>query len=386
MSANPALHLDELHQRNRELTILNTIAQALNGTLVLEDALQTTLAHVTDLFGLETGWIWLLREDTGENYLAAAQNLPPGLANHPERMTGGCYCLSTYREGDLQGAANVNVVQCSRLEWLHEGTNGLAFHASVPLNAHGKKLGLLNLASRDWRELSAENLRILYTVGDLLGIAVERVRLFQQSAALGAMRERNRLAREIHDTLAQGLAGVALQLESAETLLELEAEPERVRQAVHKALTLTRTNLEEARRSVWDLRAAPLEGSTFSEAIRALLPGLEAEVAFVVEGEERPLPSRIETGLFRIAQEAINNIRQHARAAHVAIRLQYQPEQLDLHIDDDGVGFDPAQLPADRFGLRGLIERAHLLGGTLDVQSCPGSGARLHVTLPLSSK
>lgn len=386
MTAETAVPPDELQQRNRELTILNTIAQALNGTLVLEDALQTTLAHVTDLFGLETGWIWLLREDTGENFLAAAQNLPPGLANHPERMTGGCYCLSTYREGDLQGAANVNVVQCSRLEWLHEGTNGLAFHASVPLNAHGKKLGLLNLASRDWRELSAENLRILYTVGDLLGIAVERVRLFQQSATLGAMRERNRLAREIHDTLAQGLAGVALQLESAETLLELEAEPERVRQAIGKALALTRTNLEEARRSVLDLRAAPLEGRTFSAAIRALAEGLAAEVAYEVVGAERPLPSRIETGLYRIAQEAINNVRQHAQATHVAIRLAYGPETIDLVIEDDGVGFDPDALPADRFGLRGLNERVHLLGGALDMQSCPGSGARLHVTLPLAPK
>ncbi|MCB8983387.1 MAG: GAF domain-containing sensor histidine kinase [Ardenticatenaceae bacterium] len=386
MPAETAVLPDELQQRNRELTILNTIAQALNGTLVLEDALQTTLAHVTDLFGLETGWIWLLREDTGKNYLAAAQNLPPGLANHPERMTGSCYCLSTYREGDLQGAANVNVVQCSRLEWLHEGTNGLAFHASVPLNAHGKKLGLLNLASRDWRELSAENLRMLYTVGDLLGIAVERVRLFQQSAALGAMRERNRLAREIHDTLAQGLAAVALHLESAETLLELDAGPERVRQAVSKALSLTRTNLEEARRSVLDLRAAPLEGSTFSEALRALIDGLDAKVVYEVVGEERPLPSRIETGLYRIAQEAINNVRQHALAANVTIQLIYEPEKIALVVDDDGVGFDPEHLPAERFGLRGLTERVHLLGGALDVQSCPGSGARLHVSLPLTPK
>lgn len=386
MTPEPSINPDELHQRNRELTILNTIAQALNGTLVLEEALQTTLAHVTDLFGLETGWIWLLHEDTDQNYLAAAQNLPPGLAHHPERMTGGCYCLSTYREGDLQSAANVNVVQCSRLEWLHEGTNGLAFHASVPLNAHGKKLGLLNLASRDWRELSAENLRILYTVGNLLGIAVERVRLFQRSASLGAAQERNRLAREIHDTLAQGLAGVALHLESAETLLELSAEPERVRQAINKALALTRTNLEEARRSVLDLRAAPLEGSTLVEAIRALLAGLAAEVNFVVEGEERPLPSRIETGLYRIAQEAINNIRQHAHARWVTVRLTYEPDRAALLVDDDGVGFDPNQLPADRFGLRGLNERVHLLGGALDMQSCPGSGARLRVTLPLIGK
>src|SRR5439155_15072077 len=134
----------------------------------------------------------------------------------PRRMTGSCYCLDTYRKGDLQGAANVNVVACSRLEALVDGTNGLAYHASVPLYAHGKRVGVLNVASPDWRELSAEELRILYTVGDLLSIAVERARLFAKSTQLGAAEERNRLAREIHDTLAQGLSAISLQLETAD--------------------------------------------------------------------------------------------------------------------------------------------------------------------------
>lgn len=130
-----------------------------------------------------------------------------------------------------------------------DGTDGLRYHASFPLYAHGKELGVLNVASPDWRELSPEDLRLLYSVGDLLSIAVERARLFACSAHLGAVEERNRLAREIQDTLAQGLSAIALNLETADALLEGEADPERVGRAVRQALALTRASLDEARRS-----------------------------------------------------------------------------------------------------------------------------------------
>src|SRR5437879_10115344 len=104
-----------LQRRNRELSILNSIAAALNRSVDLDEALRAALAQAADLLGLHTGWIWLLHEETGESYLAAAQNLPPGLADNPRRMEGSCYCLDSYRAGDLSGAANVNVVACSRL-------------------------------------------------------------------------------------------------------------------------------------------------------------------------------------------------------------------------------------------------------------------------------
>ena len=113
-------------------------------------------------------------------------------------MTGSCYCLDTFRQGDLNGAANVNVVTCSRLKWLAgEGSAGLRFHASVPLYAHGRRLGVMNVASVEWRQLSAEDLRVLHTVGDMLGIAIERAQLYARGASKPAMvEERNRLARE----------------------------------------------------------------------------------------------------------------------------------------------------------------------------------------------
>ncbi len=228
----------DLERRNRELSVLNGIARELNRSVDPDQALRFVLSQVAELLGLRTGWVWLMDEDSPEPYLAAAKDLPPALADDPRRMDGSgyCYCLDTYKRGDLEGAANVNVLTCSRLSGLVDGTGGLRYHASIPLYAGEKKLGVMNVASPEWRGLSPEDLQLLYTIGDLLAIAVERARLFDRSARLGAVEERNRLAREIHDTLAQGLTATGLQLESAEALLEAGSDTERARAALSRAL------------------------------------------------------------------------------------------------------------------------------------------------------
>ena len=382
---------DKLKRRNRELSILNAIAQALNREVDLAQSLRAALAQVADLLDLQTGWIWLVREETGGSYLAASQNLPPALVDAPRRMEGSCYCLDTYRAGDLEGAANVNVVTCSRLNGLVDGTDGLRYHASIPLYAHGKKLGVLNVASADWRELSPDDLRLLYTVGDMVSIAIERARLFAQSAQLGAAEERNRLAREIHDTLAQGLTAITLQLETTDALLETETDSQRARQTVQQALALARANLEEARRSVLDLRAAPLEGHTLAEALAALAAQPEwternLQVRFKAFGESRWLPVRVEASLYRIAQEAVANVALHADASQVRLDLEVRPDRVQLVIQDDGRGFDPGRIPKGRYGLIGLNERVKLLNGKLRLQSSSGAGTRIEVVIPLESK
>jgi len=377
-------HAEKLERRNAELSIINSMAQALNRSVDLEQTLRTILAQVAELLDLQTGWVWLLREDDGRSYLAAAQNLPPALAHHPHKMEGSCYCLDTYRDDDLAGAANVNVVTCSRLKNLVDGTDGLRYHASIPLYAHGKKLGVLNVASTDWRQLSPDDLQLLYTIGDMLGIAVERARLFERSAQVGAVEERNRLAREIHDTLAQGLTAVSLQLESADALLETEADPARIRRMVQQALALTRANLEEARRSVLDLRAAPLADRTLVEALVLLADASPVPVNFLVTGGNQPLPPRVETGLYRIAQEAINNACQHAQASEITVKLVATPQVVTLTVSDDGRGFDLDDVAQSRFGLVGLNERVKLLNGRFHIESTPGQGTKLEAELPLA--
>lgn len=378
---------EKLRRRNRELTILNAIAEELNRSVDLDQALRSGLAQVAELLDLHTGWIWLLEEESADSYLAASQNLPPALANNPHLMEGSCYCLDTYRAGDLDGAANVNVVTCSRLRGLVDGTDGLRYHASIPLYAHGRELGVLNVASTDWRQLTPDDLRLLYTIGDLLSISIERARLYAHSEQLGALQERNRLAREIHDTLAQGLAAITLHLDTAEAQMESGGNPKIARQSVSQALALARANLDEARRSVLDLRAATLEGRRLADALEALTDEVRGtakiEVAFHVTGRSYPLPLRIETGLYRIAQEAIANVVQHADAHEVALELVVTPEQVQLTISDDGHGFDPQNIPAGRYGLVGLNERAKLLGGNLRLESGMGMGTRVEVIVPM---
>ena len=380
---------ENLRRRNHELSVLNEIARELNRSVNLGEALGFTLSRVTDLLDLRTGWIWLLGEASPEPYLAAALNLPPALAENPSLMDGAgyCYCLDTYRKGDLGGAANVNVLTCSRLSGLVDGTDGLRYHASIPLYAGEKKLGVMNVASPGWRSLSPEDLQLLYTVGDLLSIAVERARLADRSARLGAAEERNRLAREIHDTLAQGLTAAALQLESADALMGAGSNPGRAHDSVLRALSLTKTNLEEARRSVLDLRAAPLEGQPLSEALKVLVgrwereTGIPARIRSVNGG--RPLPPRVEAALYRICQEALANVARHAGASRATVRLVATPQSVRLAVEDDGRGFDPSEVTPGRHGLIGMRERAELLGGTFEVESVPGKGTRVEASVPL---
>jgi two-component system NarL family sensor kinase len=369
-----------MERRNRELGILNEIAASLNASIDLHESIRAALSGVAELLGLRTGWVFLL-DDAGEPHLEATQNLPTGLAREPERMANGCYCLDTYRAGDLGGAANVNVVTCSRLKGLVSGRDGLRYHASIPLYARGRRLGIMNVASPDWRELSPGDLRLLHTIGDLLAIAVERARLYARSAEAGAAEERNRLAREIHDTLAQGLTGIALQIETAEALLDGGADGARIRDTLERALAQTRSSLDEARRSVQELRAAPLEGQSLAEAM-VDLGAADARVRVDVPAEARPLSARIELGIYRIAQEAVANALRHAHATDVRVTLRIAADSVRLTVQDDGAGFDPSAIERGRFGIVGMRERARLLGGSLHVESAPGGGTRIEADVP----
>jgi two-component system NarL family sensor kinase len=391
-----------LQRRSHELSILNDVARALNASVDLPTLLARALEKVAELLGLGTGWVLLFDETSGEPYLAAAQNLPPGLREDPKLMAGWCYCLESFCGGELDGATNVGVMGCSRLRKLalaRGKTAGLRYHASVPLEVYAgdappageglKRLGMLNVAGPEWRELDDDELNLLRTIGDLLGVGIERARLHARRLESAQTEERNRLAREIHDTIAQSLSAITFQLEAAEALLvrETEPEPERVRGSVTAALDLARKGLEEARRSVLDLRAAPLEGRTLAAALADLAAnsGGAPEVTFEAAAIQGSLPAAVEVGLYRIAQEALQNALHHATAARVLLRLETTPDGIRLIIEDDGQGFAVGDTAgSSRFGLVGMRERARLLGGTFQLESSPGAGTRVTVEVPLA--
>jgi two-component system, NarL family, sensor kinase len=374
----------------RELGIVAAVAEALNSTPDLREALTRTLALTTAALRLHTGWVWLRDPDSDRFYSAAVQDLPPYL-QEPVRMTGhSCWCLESFREGELT-PRNVDVMECSRLRAAvgpaAPATLGLRYHASLPLYFQDKPLGILNVAAPAWRKLTAEELELLGTIAYQVGLAVERARLADATARLARAEERTRLAREIHDTLAQGLTAIGLNLESA--LRHLERDPARARERLERALATTRVSLEEARRSVLDLRTAPLAGRPLAEALAALGRAFTAESGVRVQVHAAAtlvLPLRVEAELYRIAQEALANVRRHAHAHEVTIALDGDARSVRLAIRDDGQGFAVRGAGRERHGLVGMRERAKLLRGRLRVESRPGRGTTVRVVVPLAAE
>jgi two-component system NarL family sensor kinase len=379
--------------------LLNAVAEALHGSADIGEALARTLGLVAGLLGLRTGWVWLTDPETSQFYVAAAQRLPPYL-QEPVRMSGRwCLCTDQFSKGMLT-PTNVDMLECSRLHpAIHAQdrslTQGLRYHASIPLYFRERGLGIMNIAGPSWRALEPDELRLLSTIASQVGMAVERARLAEERARLVRAEERARIAREIHDTLAQGLTAIGLDIEGA--LRHLEESPERARDRLERALATTRTNLDEARRSVQDLRAAALAGRPLAEALAALGRAFSSETGIQVHVrvEDATMPLRVEAELYRIAQEALANIRQHARATTVEISLRSTPNSIYLTVIDDGAGLDdaaPASSPAEtddggaqtsgHHGLVGMRERARLLGGRIRVTSRAGHGTRVSVRVP----
>jgi signal transduction histidine kinase len=210
---------------------------------------------------------------------------------------------------------------------------------------------------------------------------LQQYRARAELAELATTRERNRIAREIHDGLGHYLTVVHMQLEAAQTVLAVD--PEKARGALTKAQELTREGLAEVRRSVAVLREPHVRDPPLIESIRKLasecsVQGIVTDVR--ASGTQRRLSPAIEATLFRTAQESLTNVRRHARASRLTIELAFTAAQsVRLLVEDDGVGADDI---GRGFGLRGLRERAELVGGTLSIRTARGRGFTLEMEVP----
>jgi two-component system, NarL family, sensor kinase len=371
---------------DRDVALFDALAGAL-AAADLEAALEAALREIVRALELAAGWIWLVDPETGRFYLAAAYELPPYL-REPVQMTGDpCWCMESFVDGDFD-SKDVDMISCSRLRrGRNEGgdalTLGLQSHASVLLRFGERRLGILNLCPPVGRRLGAPQLRLLSATGAQIGLAVERGRLAESGASAARAAERTRLAREIHDTLAQDLAAIALQLESALRDVAPES-PGAAR--MHIALDVARASMARARGSVMSLRADPLEGRSLAAALAALARRVSSESGLRVGFHQRGTPSiayEAETELYRIAAEALANARAHAGASRVDLELIGRDDgAVVLHVRDDGAGFDPSARDADRYGLIGMEERAGLAGATLHIASAPGAGTSVEAVVP----
>jgi signal transduction histidine kinase len=218
-------------------------------------------------------------------------------------------------------------------------------------------------------------------LADQAAVAIANAQLLSEAREAATLEERTRLARDIHDTLAQGLTGVVVQLGA--TQRALERAPEEAQAHLTVALRMARESLAEARRSVWNLRAPALERGDLSDALRALAArplGENLAVKFERRGEPWPLSTGVESTLLRVGQEALVNVAKHAQASEADVVLQYGPEGVQLRIRDNGLGMDRATVddlartpgPWGGFGLLGMRERVEALGGTLEISSDGG--------------
>lgn len=194
--------------------------------------------------------------------------------------------------------------------------------------------------------------------------------------------ERNRLAREIHDNLGHYLTVVNVQIEAAKVMMD--SEPERALEAMDKAQELAQKGLTSVRESVSSLRESPVSNRSLSEAIASLVQEIQSTgivTEFQVTGESQPLEHKVALALYRAAQEGLTNVSRHARASRVDVLLDYQPTEVRVQVEDNGVG--SAEI-AGGFGLLGIRERMQLLGGSLEVSTEVGKGFCLTAFVPIS--
>jgi signal transduction histidine kinase len=253
----------------------------------------------------------------------------------------------------------------------------------VPIVARGGIIGAFYLTDKVGADAFDErDQELIEMLAAHAAIAIENARLWERSRELSVVEERNRVARELHDSVTQNLFGVVLAAEAAATLLDRDPPEARVQLA--RVQELAQAGMEELRSLIFELRPAALADEGLAATLRKHLAVLRRvhhqDIALKVAGAPRPGGAN-DGDVFRIAQEAVHNAVRHAEADHIRVGLDGRNGHLVLTVDDDGVGFDPdeAAMRARRLGLTSMEERAKALGGVLTIDSRPGAGTKVRL-------
>ncbi|MEM9567538.1 MAG: GAF domain-containing sensor histidine kinase, partial [Cyanobacteria bacterium P01_E01_bin.34] len=281
------------------------------------------------------------------------------------------------------------------VEW--HSSRGHQSATCICMKIGDRPIGFIGFAFCARRILTSEQLEFIQALTNQATLAIHLTRLAEQARTNALTDERTRLAREIHDTLAQAFTGVSLQLEAVRGITSAKngsvPSPHDFSEAqtyIRRARDLARAGLSEARRSVRALRSEALETDILPDALRKALAQTQRDTGldthFQLEGDPVPLPDDLELNLLRIGQEAITNTLRHARATKLDLTLHFKGDRIQLRIVDDGQGFDPVQLSTQSgFGLLGIRERTNRFYGTFDLISTPGIGTAIEVTIPLNT-
>jgi PAS domain S-box-containing protein len=257
----------------------------------------------------------------------------------------------------------------------------------VPMLIAGQVEGVTGIRFSHKRAFRPEEVELAKALANQAMLALELTRLSAQNRQTATMAERNRVARDIHDTLAQGFTGVIIQLEAAQEAI-CRGRNSNICAHLERAGELARESLREARRSVQALRPRALEGNPLAAALTELVAnmssGTAVEAKLTVGGEARELPPEWENNLLRIGQEVLTNALRHAHPTEFHARLLFDPDEISLHLRDNGRGFDPAE-SHEGFGLHGIRERTESMGGKFTIVSAKGQGTSISIVLPIGA-
>ena len=370
---------DEVARRNEQLTVLNALARTAVSTLNMERMLTAVTSQIQLGFGYWHVEMYLIDEERHELALAAQA----GKINHPsgyrqpldEGLLGRATASGkTARVDDV--TTNPGFVRYAMQETHSE--------LCVPIVLSGRVLALLNLESRRIGAFTDEDVAVLETAADVLASPIENARLYQRAQEAAVLEERSRIARDLHDSISQQLFSMTLTAQAARA--QMEKNPARAAAQLERLQETANAALKEMRTLIFQLRPPALNEQGLIAALQQHVNGLSHREGLTIDlsirGEERNARG-VEQAIYRIAQEALNNIVRHAGACQVVIELDAQPCEVRLRIADDGRGFDLTQPISGRhLGLTSMRERATELRGSLDIHSAPGQGTEIVVIVP----
>jgi len=369
----------ELRRRLAESESFNRVLVSLLQKTVLEQVLDIVCTEAQSLIGATGSAVLLL---TDQAWLEVKHRLGKPLAAVEPVPVNGSLAGQVVRQGApvlLNDPALLEQAQ------VYQWPTDLSALLAVPLHVNGGVIGVLDVVNKAGG-FTEEDVPVMSLFANQAAMAIEHARLQQQAEQLAVLAERQRLARELHDSVTQSLYSVTLYADAA--ALALAAGKSDVTASyLHDLQETAQEGMRDMRLLIFQLHPPVLEAEGLVAALQARLAAVEGragvQIEFRVEGERR-LPIAIETELYWIAQEALNNVRKHAAARHVTVHLHFSAATVCLEVQDDGVGFDPGAVPAERRGgLRTIAERTAQVGGKLTYESTPSAGTRVKVEVAL---
>jgi len=259
----------------------------------------------------------------------------------------------------------------------------IASHLSIPVRHGLRMLGAFSVSFREPHVFSDEEQRLYVALADRAAVAIQNAELYERAQQAASLEERQRLARELHDSVSQALYGIALGARTASALLDRD--PARAREPIDYVLSLAEAGLAEMRSLIFELRPESLEAEGLVAALEKQIAATRARYGIEVEatlGAEPAAPPAVREAVYRIAQEALHNVVKHAQATKVGLTLSSNERQVELEVRDNGSGFDAAGEFPGHLGLRSMRERATRLGGELSIRSGRRSGTRVRLRIP----